>query len=132
MKNILTSLILFTFLLPIVSSAKNLSDLKIISTSDIRTTCNYTEEAYGISPLIEGCYWPTQNKIYINSTLSNEDFKFSLFHEFGHWITEGENMSLFGNEWESAADYFAIWALGTKLSVEKNNYFKGLIEKLNI
>lgn len=130
MKKIL--LILFILLLPTVSSAKNLSDLKIRLVSGLKDDCKYTGKKVSGGYEINGCYWPTQNIIYINSNLSSESFNYVLLHEFGHWITEGEDINLFNNDWELVADWFAFWAMGMKSSPEKNDFFKALMGKLNI
>lgn len=127
MKKIIALTLIFFF--PWVISAKSFSDLRVIPVSNPEISCAFKEVPIGYQ--LGGCYWPKQNLIFLNSTLSEDWFAFVFFHEFGHWLTEDEDLSLFDGDWEKAADSFAYWMLGKEKNKKVENYFIELVLKLN-
>lgn len=135
MKNIIFWLVLAVAMLWIAmmmfaiakAEAKSVNDLVITPMQEIEWICG---EADLPEEEVAGCYLPATNFIFIKSDLPALEFQRVLFHEVGHYFLWGEDLSLFGNDKELAADLFAYWIMGYWIPQAHKNYFTELLIKI--
>lgn len=118
-------ILLIGLIFPSISFAKDFRLLHIVPTKNIEVACdNGTILATG--RVIGGCFLPGTNIIFINFYADSKYYSYILFHEIGHWLTDGK---LSGLEWEQTADKFAYWIIGKPTAKSDIEYFKKLLLK---